>query len=61
MPRLKRDMASPQIDEALKRNRDLAGALEITGTPAFIIGREFVPGAADLEAFKAVVARARKG
>ena len=39
----------------------LAGALEITGTPAFIIGREFVPGAADLEAFKAVVARARKG
>ena len=61
MPRLKRDMASPEIDEALKKNRDLAGALEITGTPAFIIGREFVPGAADLEAFKAVVARARKG
>ncbi len=61
MPQLKRDMASTKIDEALKRNRDLAGALEITGTPAFIIGREFVPGAADLEAFKAVVARARKG
>ncbi len=61
MPQLKRDMASPKIDEALKRNRDLAGALEITGTPAFIIGREFVPGAAGLEAFKAVVARARKG
>lgn len=61
MAQLKRDMASPKIDEVLKKNRELAGALEITGTPAFIIGREFVPGAADLDAFKAVVARARKG
>lgn len=61
MERLKRDMNSPEVDEALKKNRELASALEITGTPAFIIGKEFVPGAADLDAFKVVVARARKG
>jgi protein-disulfide isomerase len=61
MDQLKRDLKSPAIDEALKKNRDLAGALEITGTPAFIIGTEFVPGAADLDTLKAIVARARKG
>jgi len=60
MDQLKRDMKSPTIEDALKKNRDLAGALEITGTPAFIIGREFVPGAADLETLKTIVARARK-
>lgn len=61
MPRLKRDLNDPAIDEALKKTRDLAGQLEITGTPAFIIGKEFVPGAADLDTFKTIVARARKG
>lgn len=61
MDRLKQDLKSPAIDEALKRNRELAGALEITGTPAFVIGKEFVPGAADLDTFKAIVARSRKG
>lgn len=60
MDQLKRDLRSPTIESVLKKNRELAGALEITGTPAFIIGREFVPGAADLETFKAIVARARK-
>jgi protein-disulfide isomerase len=61
LERLKRDIHDPAIEQALKKNRDLAGALEITGTPAFVIGREFVPGAADLDTFKAIVARARKG
>ncbi|MBM3531526.1 MAG: DsbA family protein [Alphaproteobacteria bacterium] len=61
MDQLKRDIKSPTIEDALKRNRDLAGALEITGTPAFIIGKEFVPGAADIDTFRQIVARARKG
>jgi len=61
MAQLKRDLSSAAIDEALKKNRDLAGQLEITGTPAFIIGKEFVPGAAELDTFKTIVARARKG
>ena len=61
LDKLKRDLHDPAIEQILKKNRDLAGALEITGTPAFVIGREFVPGAADLETFKAIVARNRKG
>ncbi len=60
MPQLKRDMNSAAIDEVLKKNRDLAGQLEITGTPAFIIGKEFVPGAAELDTLKMIVARTRK-
>ena len=61
MDRLKRDINAPAIDEILKKNRELAGQLEITGTPAFIIGKEFVPGAAELDTFKTIIARARKG
>jgi protein-disulfide isomerase len=59
--RLKRDMNAPEVEDALRRNRELASALEITGTPAFIIGNDFVPGAAELETFRTLVARARKG
>jgi protein-disulfide isomerase len=57
---LKRDMASPEIDQALKANMTLAEALSIHGTPAFIIGEHIVPGALDLDALKKMVADARK-
>ena len=59
--RLKRDMAAPEIDRALKANLALAEALEIHGTPGFIIGEHVVPGAIDLDALKNLVADARKG
>jgi protein-disulfide isomerase len=59
--RLKRDMASPEIDQALKANLALANALDIRGTPGFIIGEHIVPGAIDLDALKNLVADARKG
>jgi len=59
--RLKRDMATPEIDRALKANLALAEALEIHGTPGFIIGEHVVPGAIDLDALKNLVADARKG
>ncbi|MBI1779683.1 MAG: DsbA family protein [Proteobacteria bacterium] len=57
--RLKRDMASAEIDEILKRNHDLAAALGVGGTPAFVIGKQFVPGALDKAALKSLVAEAR--
>ena len=41
----KKMMSSPDIQEILKRNYALADALEINGTPAFIIGNALVPGA----------------
>ena len=59
--RLKRDMAAPEIDRALKANLALANALDIRGTPGFIIGEHIVPGAIDLDALKDLVAGARKG
>lgn len=57
---LKRDMAAPEIDQALKANLALADALGIHGTPGFIIGDRIVPGAVDLDALKNMVADARK-
>jgi protein-disulfide isomerase len=58
--RLKRDIASPEIARALKANSDLAKALDISGTPAFVIGDEIVPGAIDLASLKQMIATARK-
>jgi protein-disulfide isomerase len=58
--RLKRDMADPEIDKALEANKALASALELHGTPGFIIGERIVPGAMDLDALKNLVADARK-
>ena len=58
--RLKRDMADPEIDQALSANKALANALDIRGTPGFIIGDHIVPGAIDLDALKNMVADARK-
>jgi protein-disulfide isomerase len=57
--RLKADMQSAETDEIIERNRRLARALNITGTPAFIIGDALVPGAIDLRALKSLVAEAR--
>src|SRR6516165_3870068 len=58
--RLKRDMSSAQIDAALKANHALAEALDITGTPGFVIGDQIVPGAIELSSLKDLVAGARR-
>jgi protein-disulfide isomerase len=58
--RLKRDMADPEIDRILKANLGLADALDIHGTPGFVIGDEIVPGAVSLDALKQMIETARK-
>ena len=58
--RLKRDMTDPGIEKALKANIKLADALDIKGTPGFVIGDEIVPGAISLDELKDMIARARK-
>jgi protein-disulfide isomerase len=58
--RLKHDMTDPEIDQALNANKSLANALDIRGTPGFIIGDRIIPGAVDLDALKNMVADARK-
>lgn len=52
-------MLDPALNEIIDRNRALAQAVGVAGTPAFIIGSELVPGAIELDRFKEVIARTR--
>lgn len=47
--RLQADMDSPQIAEALARNHKAADALQVNGTPAFVIGERLIPGAVSMD------------
>jgi protein-disulfide isomerase len=58
--KLKSDMAAGEIDDLIKRNYDLAEALDIQGTPAFIVGDTLAPGAATIETLRKLIAAARK-
>ena len=58
--RAKTDMAGAEIQEIIKRNYALADALDIQGTPAFIVGDTLVPGAIDLDNLRHLIAEARK-
>jgi protein-disulfide isomerase len=50
--RLKADMHSKEIDLALAQNGNLANAIGVQSTPAFVIGGELISGAMDLTAFE---------
>src|SRR5438045_2194777 len=54
------EVPAPGIARALKANTELADALDIRGTPGFIVGNEIVPGAIDLASLKQLIATARK-
>jgi protein-disulfide isomerase len=60
LARFNTDRESAQISAALDATYALAGALNINGTPAFVIGQQLIPGAAGLDAMKLAVALARK-
>jgi protein-disulfide isomerase len=57
--RIKVEMNSPDVNAEVQRSTEIAKALGLSGTPAFIIGTELVPGATDLPTFKSMVADAR--
>jgi protein-disulfide isomerase len=57
---LEKDMEDPKLRQIIERNLALASALGIRGTPAFVIGKQFVPGAVDAGALKELIADARK-
>ena len=46
---LQKDMEDPKLKEIIDRNMALATALGVRGTPAFVIGKQFVPGAVDAD------------
>ncbi|BFU96683.1 MAG: putative Oxidoreductase, DsbA-like [Nitrospira sp.] len=56
--RLEADMANPEWQTVIDRNRVLARELGISGTPGFIVGTELVPGALDVKGLKELIARA---
>ena len=56
--RLEADMANPEWQTVIDRNRALAKDLGISGTPGFIVGTELVPGALDLNGLKDLITRA---
>lgn len=58
--RLREDMQSETVDKELQRTFRLAEALQIGGTPAFVIGEEMVPGALGMDRLRQLIAKARQ-
>jgi protein-disulfide isomerase len=59
--KLRSAMAEPAIEETLQRNLEVGRAINVNGTPAFLIGGRLVPGALDLETMRRQIAQARAG
>jgi protein-disulfide isomerase len=57
--RVKQDMRSPEVDKELKANLDLGKALDLDGTPSFIVGDTIVPGAISANDLRQLIADAR--
>jgi protein-disulfide isomerase len=60
LTKAKADMSDASVKEIIQHNYALGEALDINGTPAFIIGDTLVPGATDIDDLKKLVANARK-
>lgn len=56
---LRLQMDTPAVTEVLARNHQLARALNVSGTPTFIIGDEIIPGAIGLEELRLRIANMR--
>lgn len=59
--KLEKSIADPAIDAVIGETMELAQALGINGTPAFVVGDQIVPGAVDVDTLKQLIAKARKG
>ncbi|KLK93059.1 DSBA oxidoreductase [Microvirga vignae] len=59
MARLQKDLDSAEVRNALQENMALGDKLNLTGTPAFIIGETVIPGAVGIDPLKQVVDNVR--
>jgi len=57
--RLEQDMQDPAIVDTINRNYELAQALGIKGTPAFVIGDQLIPGVISAEDMQKRIAAVR--
>jgi protein-disulfide isomerase len=54
------DMNGPVVTKKIQANMDLAHALHVQGTPAFVVDEQMIPGAVDTAQLQMAVADARK-
>lgn len=54
------DSQSQEVTDTLQRTYALAQGLDITGTPAFIIGDQIIPGAVGVDALREAIANVRE-
>ncbi|WP_342236204.1 DsbA family protein [Inquilinus sp. OTU3971] len=59
--RLSQDMRDPSVAAELRANGDLAQALGVQGTPAFIINNQLIPGAIGYDPLKSLIEKDRAG
>jgi protein-disulfide isomerase len=59
--RLEADMTAPEVNTAIQANYALANELGIEGTPAFVIGKQLIPGAVDKARLEQLIRDARSG
>ena len=60
MDRIKEDLADPQLDAAIAESYALSNALELGGTPTFVVGNEVVRGAVGIDQMRQKIAQARE-
>lgn len=58
--RLRRDMASDEIEAAIQANYRLGQQIGVRGTPAFVIGDQLIPGAMSMDAMRDLITRVRE-
>ena len=58
--RLQKDMEGPQVRAAIQEAMQLGDKLGLTGTPAFIIGEDIIPGAVGFEPLSEAVKSVRQ-
>lgn len=56
---LKAGMQSKSVNDVLQRSYDLAKALNVTGTPTYIIGDALIPGAVPIDDLRTAIANMR--
>lgn len=58
--KLQKDMTSAEVKSAIAENRGLGDRLGLSGTPAFIVGDEVIPGAVGVDPMRKTIADVRQ-